>query len=364
MTDNVEDSTTETTASTEDQIEILTTRIEKMKGLLTKAKLTINEYKRKADEAEERLEEEQRRAKDLQNRLDIALNRPPPAAHEVAGVQARVKSEGTVWMLVRKTGSELEWYREDLIRVVLPSLPEVVDCATSTPSVISAHISTFLKQHEDRVKKLQDANSQLESSLASLQKTYKELQQTAKDREMQLRGNGEMAHLISESKVLHTQLYALLEKDDVNPEALAPLQQAIIRFLQSPAKQNQDTENAKEHLSVLQKSLLDLARRLLYCRKELQTQENDWKSTCSALISEKDDLKSKLTQIQTDFAQFRDFSGQKIAEMTESNEKVLLEKTLEIEKLSKEVKKGVNLAYLRNVLVQYLTVRETDVGSM
>lgn len=361
MTETPEDGGSEPTIGSEEHVEVLNARIEKMKGLIVKAKSTINEYKLKVDESEQRLEEEQHRATDLQARLEALLSRPPPAAHEIASVQARVKIDGVVWMLVRKVGMEVEWYREEAIKVVVPGLPEVADYASSVPAAIKAQLVGLQKLHEDRVKKLQDANSQIESSLQTLQKAHKDLQQSYKDREQQLRNPSEITHLISESKLLHDQLISLLEQENVTPEALAPLQQSIIRFLQSPAKQNQETEAAKEHFSVLQKTAWDLARRLMHCRKELQTQEVEWRTTCCALVAEKEDLKSQLTQAKADFMRGNEENAKAIAEIAEGNEQIVLQKNREIERLTKELKRTVNLPYLRNVVVQYLTAKERDV---
>lgn len=346
----------------EEHLEVLNTRIDKMKGLLIKAKSTINEYKLKADESEQRLEEEQHRAADLQRRLEALVSRPPPAAHEVASVQARVKVDGVVWMLVRKVGLEVEWYREDVFKVVVPGLPEIADYANSVPAAIKTQLAALQKLYEDRIKKLQDTNSQLEGSLQSLQKAHKDLQQAYKDREMQLRSPSEVTHLISESKLLHDQLLALLDQEDVTPEALAPIQQSILRFLQSPAKQNPETEAAKEHFSILQKTAWDLVRRLMHCRNELQTQEAEWRATCSALVSEKEQIKAQFTQVKGDLVRASQEHVKAITELIEGKEEIVTQKNCEIERLTKELRKTVNLPYLRNVVVQYLTSKEHDVG--
>lgn len=362
MTESLEDGGSEASMGHEEHLEVLNARIDKMKGLLIKAKSTINEYKLKADDSEQRLEEEQHRAADLQKRLEALLSRPPPAAHEVASVQARVKVDGVVWMLVRKVGMEVEWYREEALKVVVPGLPEIADYANSVPAAIKAQLSALQKVYEDRVRKLQDGNSQVESTLQSLQKAHRDLQQACKDREQQLRSPSEISHLIGESKLLHEQLVALLEREDVTPEALAPLQQSILRFLQSPAKQNPETEATKEHFSVLHKTAWDLVRRLMHSRKELQTQEAEWRATCNALVTEKEQLKAKLTQTSGDFTRASQEHAKAIAELIEGKEELVTQKNSEIDRLAKELKRTVNLPYLRNVMVQYLTAKEHDVG--
>ena len=304
MTDSPEESVaSDVTMVAEDHeatIDVLQAKIDKLKSLLIKAKVSINEYKHKAEEIEERYEDEQRHSKLLKSQLDLLENKPPPAAHEIVGVLARCKVEGVVWVLVRTVGATAEWYREETLRLGTIALPEVVDSVASTPSAISAQLTLVVRQYEDRVKKLQEASVRLEEGHKDKDKALKELQQAYKDRELQIRSVGELLHLVAESKQLHEQLVTLIEGNDLKPESLSPLQQSMIRFIQSPAKQNQETEAVKDHIVSLHKTMFDLTRRILHSRKEQQAQEAAWRSTCDSLAADRELLTEQLTATKAD----------------------------------------------------------------
>ena len=345
----------------EGAIEILQAKLEKLKSLLLKAKMSINEYKHKAEDLEERLEEQHQREEELMTRLEELEDRKPPSEQEVVSVLARVRVESVIWTLLRTVSSTGEWYREDQVQLPAKALPDVLDSMTSTPSAVAMQIASVVKQYEDRMRKLNEALQHSEETLKDTQSVYKDLQQAYRERETQIRSVGELLILVTESKALHRQLSELMEDPAAALEGLGPIQQSLIRLIQTPAYQLPESEAVKEHISDLHKSLSDLARRLLRCRKESISQEESWRATCDSLVSEREELKSTLASVRSELSKrIEDFENSLKAEKMHHEAEVAALQT-EIEQLNDDVKKAVNVPYLRHVLIQFLTTGDADV---
>ena len=352
------------TVVAEDQegtIELLQAKLEKLKSLLLKAKMSISEYKHKAEDLEERLEEQHLREDLLMTRVEELETRKPPSEHEVVSVLARVRVEGVAWLLLRTVGSSGEWYREDQVQVPAQALPEVVDCLVATPTAVALQIAGVVKQYEERQRKLAETCQHTQDTLKDTQTVYRDLQQAYREQEAQVRSLSELLLLVTESKALHKQLNDLMEDSAVLPEALGPIQKGLIRLIQAPAYQLSQTEAVRVHICDLHKALSDLARRLLRFRKEACTQEDAWKSTCDALVKEKEDLKAALASVRADLSKrTQDFEATLKSEHAE-NEGKMDALQAHIELLEADLKKAVNVPYLRHVFTQFLTTGETDV---
>lgn len=352
------------TVVAEDQegtIELLQAKLEKLKSLLLKAKMSISEYKHKAEDLEERLEEQHHREDLLMAKVEELETRKPPSEQEVVSVLARVRVEGVAWLLLRTIGSSGEWYRENQVEVPTQALPEIVDCLTATPTAVALQIAGVVKQYEERHRKLAEALQHTQDTLKDTQTVYRDLQQAYREQEAQVRSISELLLLVNESKTLHKQLTDLMEDSTAQPDALGQIQQGLIRLIQAPAYQLSETEAVHVHICDLHKALSDLARRLLRFRKEASSQEDAWKSTCDALVKEKEDLKSALASMRADLSKrTQDFEAT-LKSVHTANEGKVATIQAQIELLEADLKKSVNVPYLRHVFTQFLTTGEADV---
>jgi hypothetical protein len=82
-------------------------------------------------------------------------------------------------------------------------------------------------------------------------------------------------------------------EDEASPSYLNSLQKNVSRIAMGS-----DNTNIREHIVAVLKSLIDVTRRLLHSRNELQAQEQAWRATCDALIYEKDELKSSANKLR------------------------------------------------------------------
>lgn len=112
----------------------------------------------------------------------------------------------------------------------------------------------------------ENKNQTLQIAYREVQTKYDELD--AKDR---ARPVGVVRSLIDESAELYDSVMAFVLDDDIDNSKLNSMQKSISNFLKKQSEG--EALDLREHLGSLHRSLIDITKRLLHARNELQTQE-------------------------------------------------------------------------------------------
>ena len=338
----------------EAMITALSSKISKLKSLLVKAKVSINDFKRKGEEYERRIAEERNLSALLREK--IARIEEPPGVEDVICVKARVKVEEEVWVLVRTVRLGNRWYSAASLHLPSSSLPEVLDSSCS-----QAYVNDVVKQYEDRLLRLQASIDNYEDNNRDLQKAYKSLQEAYKDREADIQSSNYLLATLEPSQSLLENLTLWAIEDDFRADSLPSIQQQAFNFVNSSSSSTaQSDQTLRKQLSEWHSLVLDVARRLAHCRKEQQAQESAWKATCDLQVNEKEEIKGSLNRVRSDFARKIEEYDRKLAGLAAACALETSELRSEIARLQEEAKSGVNTAYLRHVVVQFLT--SSDLG--
>jgi len=339
----------------EAMVAALSSKISKLKSLLVKAKVSINDFKRKGEDYEKRLQEERNLSTLLREK--IARLEEPPSMEEVICVKARVKVDEEVWVLVRTVGLGSRWYPASALYLSTGSLPEVLDSSCS-----QTYVNDVVKQYEDRIFRLQASADNYEDTIRDLQKAYKSLQEAYKDREADIQASNYLETVLQPSQSLLDTLTLWVIEDNFRADSLPSIQQQSAHFANSPNSGSAQAEEAlKKQLSEWHSLVLDVARRLAHCRKEQQAQESAWRATCDSLVNEKEEIKGSLNRVRSDFARKMEEYERKLASLGAAGALEASELRREVSRLEQEAKSGVNTAYLRHVVVQFLTSSDVEV---
>ena len=339
----------------EAMITALSSKISKLKSLLVKAKVSINDFKRKGEDYEKRIEEERKLSALLREK--IGRFEEPPGVEEVICVKARVKVEEDVWALVRTVRLGNRWYPASSLHLPASSLPDILDSSCS-----QTYVNDVVKQYEDRILRFQASADNYEDTIRDLQKAYKSLQEAYKDREADIQSSNYLQNTLLPSQSLLETFTSWVIEDNFRADSLPSIQQQASNFANLPSSSSSQAEEAlKQQLSEWHSLVLDVARRLAHCRKEQQAQESAWRATCDSLVNEKEEIKGSLNRVRGDFARKMEEYERKLGSVGAACALETSELRREIVRLQEEAKSGVNTAYLRHVVVQFLTSSDLEV---
>jgi hypothetical protein len=267
-------------------IDAMTVKLERMKSLLFKSKDQITYYRKLAEDLEAERDRILAENIDLNNKLNRSPKKILP--EDVDTILASVVIGKETWVCFRSSAGEITWFPSN--KVNRRDLPEPLEF---TRSRIGEQVSEVVKQYEERCKRLQDALDKSEERANSLANKNKELQKQVESLETQFKPAEQINEVINESTSLYQQILSAVIEDEASPSYLNSLQKNVSRIAMGS-----DNTNIREHIVAVLKSLIDVTRRLLHSRNELQAQEQAWRATCDALIYEKDELKSSANKLR------------------------------------------------------------------
>ena len=346
----------DTPTAAEDQevtLEAMQVKLERLKSLLLKARTSINQYKARTDEQEKEIESLHFKNTELKGYINKLTKYEPPQPAEISKVLTRVKVYDQIFNCVQSEKG-IFWVSEK----GLPSkknLPEVLEI-TCTPSVLKQEIAKVVDQYEDRMRRMKETADAYELKNESLQTLYKELQEQLSEAQEKQKLAQDTKNLVSESSQVYEQIMNIVFEEELDSQKVSEIHNCIRTFVET-----QKGEVAREHLGNIYKSMADITRRLMHSRNEIATQEKAWRATCDALVHEKEELKSQMTRLKNDLAKKTEEYAGNLHRLKEDNQKHLQEAQREVDFYKSELKKQVNLAYLKHVLLQYFCSTETAV---
>lgn len=363
MNPNEEDSSLISDAPTisddhENTIESMQTKIDRLKQLMVKAKHTISSYMQRTDQLEKEIENSHLKQVQLENSLSKLEKLKLPKQQEIDKVIARATIGNDTYALVTAKDKTC-WVNEREYSFKAP-LPEPLDEACA-PSEQAKQIAEVISQYEDRLKRMQDTLESHEQKHSALQLSYKSLQSEHSEviSELDSRPLGATLNLVSESAEIYDSLMELVFQSDEATMSALSMQKQISLFANKPAEG--ELQRAREHLASLLRSLVDISKRLIHSRNEMSAQEKAWRTKCDELTHEKGKLDSEITRVRTELGKNQEDYNNTLHQLESQQQGELVEAFTRVHYLEGEIKKQVNLPYLKNVVLQYITANEEDV---
>jgi len=158
-------------------------------------------------------------------------------------------------------------------------------------------------------------------------------------------------------------IYVNEESDEVLKNEAISKMKIFSNQLQKQRFENDSTilNSLKNHFLLLHQTLFDTLKRVANLSSEIANIEKIWKKKCEGIYAEKENEKRQKIEII-------DQGRKKIKESEESIEnlktqlsKETKERDLKIDFLNNELKKNVNLEYIRNIIINFLTNKDFTV---
>jgi GRIP domain len=364
MTENYSDIPS-TNASEEDEntLEKLQKKNERLQTILIKAKGTITQYKSKIDELEKELYETQFKNNELQalnNRLS-KLELPKPDS--IQETICRVKIFEDVFCYVRS--SKGNYWVSDSYYKPKGNIPDLLDYTCTKKNVLD-QISNISQDWQEKISKVNEKLIAQESKNISLIELLKDkdikLDKLEKDIK-RYRDTG-LSQLINGSLDVYDSILSIILDDSIDNSKISNIQKSLSNFLSSSYEG--EASKVKDHCNILLKSMLDITKRLLHARNELKTQDQAWRATCDALLHEKEELKQQISRIKKEsnlkYFLFRHEDHKaEVNKIQQEHQNIVENLSQDLKKLEIEVSKGVNIVYLKNVLLQFIFASDYQV---
>jgi hypothetical protein len=206
------------------------------------------------------------------------------------------------------------------------------------------------EQNENKIKTLRATNDSLQSQLLKAKESYENSIQNA----IQM-SNDILIHIknlfdvdLSDESV-RTEVYNRIDKSieniiDVTNKESSPWQRELIVFHQKLLKNNLDTV-----FKIVDIELSEL------------NQKSKWQNTIDQLILSQQEEKNKLFKTLEQNNLNIKTLNQKIAMLEQEKFNIAKQKDLTIEMLNKQINSGVNMNYLKNILISFLTTKDESI---
>eukprot|EP00742_Colponemidia_sp_Colp-10_P003401 GILJ01003621.1.p1 GENE.GILJ01003621.1~~GILJ01003621.1.p1 ORF type:complete len:456 (+),score=90.26 GILJ01003621.1:66-1433(+) len=326
----------------EEDIEVLQTKVAKLRKLLAVAKNGIEQsqqqIKRKdADfrratsriaELEGALEQSQ---KEKQHRSEKASEMD---SRKLVSVRKRVNVDQAVWCLVEYEGGKLEWSVQNALfaagkippGLVLPPIDDLVSKSDGTNNMMTP---------EAKIKKLQEQVEAFERKYNNLQEEYQSYR--VKVDLYKRQKEAEINTLIEHSIMSTRKKYS--DESDVDPTTEGPL---------------------KQRLEALQYQNNELKEQLKMAKASAAKQEDAWKTMCDNLMREKEEVRQAAT-IDPKLVSKYDELKREFEAMKDRYLKAISRKDADILRLEKIAKASLNMEYVKNIVVKYLETPDPEV---
>jgi len=158
-------------------------------------------------------------------------------------------------------------------------------------------------------------------------------------------------------------IYANEESDEIMKNEAISKMKIFINQLQKQRFENDSSllDDLKNHLLVLHQTLFDTLKKVGHLNSEIINIEKKWKKKCEGIFAEKENEKREKAEIIDQGRKKIKASEESIENLRAQLSKETKERDLQIDFLNKELKKNVNLEYIRNIIINFLTNKDFTV---
>ena len=230
------------------------------------------------------------------------------------------------------------------------------------------YLTQIINQYEDKLKRMMKENEENENKV-------KNLKDKTNDLSKQFQENNEkfeilIKNFIQNSNDIFINLKNIFDVDLSDEEVNKEIYNKIKNGINNLSLLNDKNENEKismwcnELLSFMKNilySYLDTAFQIIKFETENKNQKSKYQTTIDQLILSQQEEKNQMFKtIEQNKINIKSLS-QKISMLEQEKYNIGKQKDLTIEMLNKQINKGVNLNYLKNIMISFLTTNDESI---
>ena len=235
------------------------------------------------------------------------------------------------------------------------------------------YLTQIINQYEEKIKKLTKENEDMQNKLKEIQLKQNQIN------EEKLRIENIIKNILEKSNEINIQLKNIFDMDNISND------ESVIKEIYSKIKENinnlklaDDMNNTNQNnndnnniniwlnelnnfIILLLNELQDNIFKILEREKEDTQEKNKYQKTIDEILLNHQDEKNKLfIELEGDRNKMKNLYA-KIAELEKEKYDISKDKETSIQRLNKQINSGVNLNYLKNIMISFLSSNDKNI---
>ena len=235
------------------------------------------------------------------------------------------------------------------------------------------YLTQIINQYEEKIKKLTKENEDMQNKLKEIQLNQNQIN------EEKLRIENIIKNILEKSNEINIQLKNIFDMDNISND------ESVIKEIYSKIKENinnlklaDDMNNTNQNnndnnniniwlnelnnfIILLLNELQDNIFKILEREKEDTQEKNKYQKTIDEILLNHQDEKNKLfIELEGDRNKMKNLYA-KIAELEKEKYDISKDKETSIQRLNKQINSGVNLNYLKNIMISFLSSNDKNI---
>ena len=235
------------------------------------------------------------------------------------------------------------------------------------------YLTQIINQYEEKIKKLAKENEDMQNKLKEIQLNQNQIN------EEKLRIENIIKNILEKSNEINIQLKNIFDMDNISND------ESVIKEIYSKIKENinnlklaDDMNNTNQNnndnnniniwlnelnnfIILLLNELQDNIFKILEREKEDTQEKNKYQKTIDEILLNHQDEKNKLfIELEGDRNKMKNLYA-KIAELEKEKYDISKDKETSIQRLNKQINSGVNLNYLKNIMISFLSSNDKNI---
>ena len=234
------------------------------------------------------------------------------------------------------------------------------------------YLMQIINQYEEKIKKLTKENEDMQNKLKEIQLNQNQIN------EEKLRIENIIKNILEKSNEINIQLKNIFDMDNISND------ESVIKEIYSKIKENinnlklvDEMNNINQNnndnniniwlnelnnfIILLLNELQDNIFKILEREKEDTQEKNKYQKTIDEILLNHQDEKNKLfIELEGDRNKMKNLYA-KIAELEKEKYDISKDKETSIQRLNKQINSGVNLNYLKNIMISFLSSNDKNI---
>ena len=234
------------------------------------------------------------------------------------------------------------------------------------------YLTQIINQYEEKIKKLTKENEDMQNKLKEIQLNQNQIN------EEKLRIENIIKNILEKSNEINIQLKNIFDMDNISND------ESVIKEIYSKIKENinnlklvDEMNNINQNnndnniniwlnelnnfIILLLNELQDNIFKILEREKEDTQEKNKYQKTIDEILLNHQDEKNKLfIELEGDRNKMKNLYA-KIAELEKEKYDISKDKETSIQRLNKQINSGVNLNYLKNIMISFLSSNDKNI---
>ena len=234
------------------------------------------------------------------------------------------------------------------------------------------YLTQIINQYEEKIKKLAKENEDMQNNLKEIQLNQNQIN------EEKIRIENIIKNILEKSNEINIQLKNIFDMDNISND------ESVIKEIYSKIKENinnlklvDEMNNINQNnndnniniwlnelnnfIILLLNELQDNIFKILEREKEDTQEKNKYQKTIDEILLNHQDEKNKLfIELEGDRNKMKNLYA-KIAELEKEKYDISKDKETSIQRLNKQINSGVNLNYLKNIMISFLSSNDKNI---